>query len=297
MRLIGLLLSLLLAAGHTPASAQAATPPASLLLFGAFTYGGVWSGDEAIVELEQIIGRELDIIHWYMSWHNDWDADLVASVAAERRLPLITWESTHVAPARIAAGEQDRYIRSFARGVREFGRVVYLRPFPEMNGDWTPWNGDPPALKSAWRRIADIFRQEGADNVRWVWSPNVTDEPPTQANRMENYFPGEEYVDILALDGFNWGDVKPHIGWQSAEEIFADGYRRVTALARKPVWFAEIGSTDEGGDKAAWVHDLLRNSWRWFPRLTAIIWFDQNKEADWRVSSSARTADAFRLLP
>lgn len=289
-----LLLVLLLGSGHAQ---EAGTPPASLLLFGAFTYGGVWAGDEAIVELEGLLGRELDIIHWYMNWQHDWDHDLVAGVSAKRRLPLISWQSIHVPLSLIAGGHEDDYIRSWADGVREFGRVVYLRPFPEMNGDWSSWNGQPELLIEAWRRIVGIFRDAGADNVRWVWSPNVTDEPRTEANRMENYFPGADYVDILALDGFNWGTVNPTIGWLSAEEIFADAYARVTALARLPVWFAEIGSTDQGGDKAAWIHDLLRNSWSWFPRLSAIIWFDEDKEADWRVASSASTVDAFQLLP
>lgn len=290
------LLLLLLALLPVPALAQ--PPPASLLLFGAFTYGGVWSGDQAIVELEGLLGRELDIIHWYMSWEHDWDAALVANVAAERRLPLISWQSNTVSLEQIIAGSQDDYIRSWARGVRAFRRTVYLRPFPEMNGNWNNWHGQPDLLVQAWRHIVRIFEAEGAFNASWVWSPNVTDEPRADWNRMENYFPGNSYVDVLALDGFNWGSTRPDIGWRSAEEVFRDGYDRLVAIgARQPVWFAEIGSTDEGGDKAAWIHDLLLNAWHWFPRLTAIIWFDEDKEADWRVASSRAAANAFRLLP
>ena len=289
------LLVILLAAVLTPAVAQ---PQASLLLFGAFTYGGVWSGDEAIVELETILGRELDIIHWYMNWEHEWDADLVAKVAAERRLPLITWESNTVSLEQIASGQHDTYLQSWARGVREFGRTVYLRPFPEMNGNWNNWHGRPDQLVHAWRHIVRVFEAEGAENVSWVWSPNVTDEPRTDWNRMENYFPGNEWVDVLALDGFNWGTTRPDIGWRSAEEVFRDGYDRIVAISdRQPVWFAEIGSTDEGGDKAGWIQDLLVNAWSWFPRLTAIIWFDEDKEADWRVASSYAAVNAFRLLP
>ncbi len=279
------------------ARAQSAPPPASLLLFGAFTYGGVWSGDEEIEALERLLGRRLDIIHWYMSWQNEWDGELVASVAAERRLPLISWQSNQVSLSEIVSGARDDYIRSWARGVREFGRVVYLRPFPEMNGNWNNWHGQPGLMVEAWRHIVEIFRSEGADNVRWVWSPNVTDEPRTEANRMEHYFPGAEYVDILALDGFNWGSTRPYIGWRSAEEIFREAYDRITPLDSAPVWFAEIGSTDQGGDKGEWVYDLLRNSWTWFPRLSAIVWFDENKEADWRVASSSQSVSAFQLLP
>lgn len=197
----------------------------------------------------------------------------------------------------IVAGGQDTYIRSWARGVREFGGLVYLRPFPEMNGNWNNWHGRPHLLVMAWQHIVDIFADEGVSNVRWVWSPNVTDEPRHPDNRMELYFPGARYVDVLALDGFNWGTTRPDSRWQSAEELFRDGYDRITALAPGlPVWFAEIGSTDEGGDKARWVYDLLTNSYSWFPSLSAIIWFDEDKEADWRIGSNADSAQAFMTL-
>ena len=287
---------LLILVAATPVLAQ--VPPASLLLFGAFTHGGVWAGDEAVIRLEALLGRELDMIHWYMNWEHDWDASLVASVAAQRRLPLITWESNTVSLEQIASGQQDAYIRSWARGVREFGRIVYIRPFPEMNGNWNNWHGRPELLVQAWRRIVSVFKAEGALNAKWVWSPNVTDEPRADWNRMENYFPGNDYVDVLALDGFNWGATRPDIGWRSADEVFRDGYDRITAISeQQPVWFAEIGSTDEGGDKGQWIHDLLVHAWHWFPRLTAIIWFDEDKETDWRIASSADVVRMFRLLP
>ncbi len=268
----------------------------SLILFGAFTHGGVWQGDAAILELEQQLGRELDIIHWYQNWDTDWDEELVASVAYERRIPMISWQSRDRSVRDIAAGMYDDYIRSWARGVSDFHRPVYMRPFPEMNGDWTDWNGDPEGLVRAWIRITAIFREEGAHNAFWVWSPNVTDDPRTEANRMEHYFPGPAYVDVLALDGFNWGTTRES-GWRSAEEVFRTGYDRIAALARRPIWFAEIGSTDEGGDKAQWVRDLLLNAYSWFPRLTAIVWFDEDKETDWRIASSADVVRMFRLLP
>ncbi len=294
-----LLLAAVLLLAPVPAFTQAppVTAPASLLLFGAFTYGGVWQGVTMIEELEIMLGRQLDIIHWYMNWETEWDPALVGSVAAQRRIPMISWQPHRQPVEGIAAGHYDDYIRRMAAGVRDFGRPVYMRPFPEMNGDWTGWNGNPQALVTAWRRIWQIFETGGAHNVRWVWSPNVTDEPRTEANRMENYFPGEQYVDVLALDGFNWGTTRPAIGWRSAEQVFRTGYDRVIALGRRPVWFAEIGSTDEGGSKAQWVNELLTNAHIWFPRLTAIVWFDEDKEADWRIGSSPGSLEAFRLLP
>jgi len=161
-----------------------------------------------------------------------------------------------------------------------------------MNGDWVPWNGDPQALRDAWTHLTTLFENEGTHNVRWVWSPNVTDEPRTEHNRMENYYPGHDHVHVLALSGYNWGDTRPTIGWRSFEEIFAGGYARVTALGPQPVWLAELASSDAGGDKPAWVRDMFASTA--FPRIAALIWFDQDKEADWRVASDAEVLRAFQ---
>lgn len=267
------------------------------LKFGAYTYGGVWSGMNPVLELESDLGRRLDIVHWFMSWDNEWDSNLLEPLGASGRLPMISWQSFGVTTADIAAGHHDEYIISWARGAADYGLPVYLRPFPEMNGDWTPWNGNADSLVSAWRHIVDTFEAEGAHNVRWVWSPNVTDEPRADWNRMENYHPGAAYVDVLALDGYNWGTVRGYIGWQSFEEILEMGYDRITALGSQPVWMAETASTEHGGDKGQWVQDMFTASNR-FPQLDAIVWFDENKETDWRISSSAGALASFQqVLP
>ena len=274
---------------QTPVDAQArlAAP-----MFGAFTYGGVWGGMEPVLRLESDLGRRLDVVHWFMSWDHAYDPGLVASVTEGGRIPLISWQPVTQDVAAIAGGRHDDYLRSWARGVREAGVLVYLRPFPEMNGEWAPWNGDPEALVSAWRRMAALFDAEGAHNVRWVFSPNVTDEPRTEANRMERYYPGGDVVDVLALDGYNWGTSRPWSQWTSFEDVFRGGYDRIVRLGAQPVWLAELASTDEGGDKAAWVEDMFASSA--FPRVQALIWFDEDKEADWRIASAPDVVQAFR---
>ncbi len=261
-------------------------------LFGAFTYGGVWSGMEPVLRLEATLGRRLDVVHWFSSWDNAFYPAMVEAVAAGGRAPLISWQPMRQDVRGIADGAYDDYVRGWAQGVAAASVPVFIRPFPEMNGDWVPWNGDPEALRKAWRRMAAIFAEEGAENVRWVFGANVTDEPRGEANRMELYYPGHDVVDVLAMSGFNWGETRPSIGWRSFEQVFERGYERLAALGPQHVWLAEIASSDEGGDKAAWVRDMFLSDA--FPRLEAIVWFDEDKEADWRITSSAEVVDAFR---
>lgn len=280
-------------AQHAPEVDPLGTSPeplASYVHFGAFTYGGVWQGMEPVARLETHLGRPLDVVHWFMNWDHAYDANLVDGVLASGSAPLISWQPHRQSVADIAAGAYDEYLRSWADGLAAATGVVYLRPFPEMNGEWVPWNGDPEGLVAAWTRMTALFDEAGATNVRWVWGPNVTDEPRTEANRMERYYPGAEHVDVLALSGYNWGATRPAIGWRSFEEIFSGGYARLVDLGAQPVWIAEMASSDEGGDKAAWIRDLFASTA--FPRLEALVWFDEDKEADWRLTSAPEVVAA-----
>ncbi|TVR94565.1 MAG: hypothetical protein EA416_03395 [Trueperaceae bacterium] len=261
-------------------------------LFGAFTYGGVWHGMEPVLTLEGLLGRRLDVVHWFTNWDNAYEAWMVEVVAEDGRLPLISWQPHRQSVRSIADGEHDDYIRSWAEGVAAATGLVYIRPFPEMNGDWVAWNGDPDNLRAAWRRIAAIFDDAHASNVRWVFGPNVTDEPRTDANRLERYYPGHDVVDVLALSGYNWGTTRDYIGWRTFEQIFDGAYQRLTALGDQNVWLAEIASSEEGGDKAAWITAMLDSTA--FDRIAAVIWFNEAKEADWRLESSEDSLEAFR---
>lgn len=261
-------------------------------MFGAFTYGGVWQGMEPVRQLEDLLGRKLDVVHWYMSWDTPYDVALVKAAIAGGRLPMITWQPHHQTVSDIASGTYDGTLRSFADGVRATPGLVYVRPFPEMNGDWEPWNGQPATFVRAWRHMVDVFRAEGADNVRWVWSPNDTDQPSTPANAMERYYPGNAYVDILALDGYNWGTSRSWSTWRSFSDIFAQPYARITALGPQPVWIAEVASTSKGGDKAAWVAGMLDT--KQFPRIRALIWFNHNNDMDWRLDNSLAVVQSAR---
>ncbi len=278
--------------GETVVVDHAAVPLAQRVMVGAFTYGGVWQGMAPVLDLEDELGRRLDIVHWFTNFNNEAYPEMVQAVAAAGRYPLISWQPHGVALRDIAAGAYDDYLRAWARDLASTGATVYLRPFPEMNGDWVSWNGDPEGLVAAWRHMAALFDEEGATNVRWVFSPNVTDEPRVASNRMELYYPGDDVVDVLALDGYNWGTTRPWTEWRAFEEVFASGYARLTALGPQPVWFAEIASSTDGGDKAGWVRAMLDSTA--FARLQAIVWFDEHKEADWRMVADPRVADAFR---
>jgi hypothetical protein len=271
--------------------ARGTTEPLGNAMFGAYIKGAAWN-KELLFDLEQAVDHEFKIIHWFTSWDMPFETALVNRVLDLGRIPMITWQSRNQSTTDIAAGIHDSYIRTWAKAVKSISGEVYLRPFPEMNGNWTPWHGNPTALVAAWQRVVDIFREEGATNAKWVWAPNVRDEPATLDNRMELYYPGSSYVDILALDGYNWGTTRSYTAWKEFDTIFQDAYNRVGKLGKQPVWVAEVASTEHGGDKGEWVNNMLASTS--FPRIEALVWFNEDKETDWRIESSSDSLQAFR---
>ena len=278
--------------------------------FGAFTPGDPYSGTSGAAALEAATGRRVDIVNWYQnwgggSWISSMQSTLIATVTGSGRTPLLTWEpwapdgganQPAYALSRIAGGSFDAYISACALALKVIGAPVYLRPMHEMNGNWYPWNagvnGNTPAtFVQAWRHIVDIFRDRGASNVRFVWSPNNIDVPAS--NRMESFYPGDAYVDVLAVDGYNWGAGTPEFGgWQSFSKVFMDAYERLRALGPQPIWIAEVATSADGGDKAAWIRDMFARA-ATMDRLEAIVWFNENKERDWRAVPTPDLAAAF----
>jgi mannan endo-1,4-beta-mannosidase len=105
------------------------------------------------------------------------------------------------------------------------GVVVLWRPFHEMNGGWFWWGGKNPAtFVKLWRQMFDYFTEtKGLNNLLWVYAPNHGDNAA-------DYYPGDEYVDLVGLDAYTDNVDPEHI----------KGYDAVSALA-KPYGFTEFG--------------------------------------------------------
>ncbi|MEK7307873.1 MAG: glycosyl hydrolase [Nitrospirota bacterium] len=271
-------------------------------------------------KFEKNIGRRTDIFLWYQSLSESLDTANLKPIAETGRIIQLAWEPQDYCgePARvgceplnqphyrlknITAGNLDADIRRWARELRDFGYPVWFRPMSEMNGDWTLWSGtangnSPEDYIPAWRHIYDIFIQEGVVNVKWVWSPNCDVSLKDAQNTFATYYPGDGYVDYIGIDGYNWGRLYSTAewtsSWQDIEEIITYSYDVVAVNTTKPIIISETASTEVGGNKAQWVTNTLTKLPIRFPRVIALIWFNYNKETDWRLESSAESLEAFR---
>jgi beta-mannanase len=166
----------------------------------------------------------------------------------------------------------------------------------EKYGD--PQKADGPELfVDAYRHIHDVFIQEGAAKVLWVWCPNIEMSGPLgeEWNDIGNYYPGDEYVDWLCMDGYNWGTSQSWSAWQTFDTIFKPTYSHLQQInSNKPIMIGEFGASNKGGDKAAWVSDAFQRIRSDYPQIRAVFWFNVNKETDWRMDSSPDVLDVFK---
>ena len=217
--------------------------------------------------------------------------------------------------AAVARGDKDAYLQAVAESMKKFPHTIYVRPWGEMNADWSAWQpgskrpraGTPTEFIAAWRHVRDFFRRNGVDNLKFVFNPDANNDETTIP--IERIWPGAEYVDVLGIDGYNWGKGVPGGWgtWQEFEEIFQPMYRILTALhPTAPVWICEVGSKepqkadgekrpsprDPTHSKAKWLASMLES--KAFPRLEALVYFNVDKERDFRLESSPEALRAIK---
>jgi hypothetical protein len=248
------------------------------------SYAGVKSFAEAT-------GVEPDIVSYYSGWYQPFQIGLASNAARNGAVPLVQIDPNGVSLAKIAAGEYDAYLSSYAEAVRAYRHPVILSFGHEMNGSWYSWgyrNASHAMFVAAWRHIVDVFRVLGARNVTWLWTVNIINN--TQAGKIPgpaNWWPGSSYVNWVGIDGYY---LKP--SWAFAP-LFGPTIAAVRELTKDPILIAETGAVPAAGQSAK-IADLFAGIRTY--DLLGLVWFDSmnpiNGE-DYRLEAPSALA-AFR---
>jgi mannan endo-1,4-beta-mannosidase len=99
-------------------------------------------------------------------------------------------------------------IASFLKQLQEANVPVLWRPYHEMNGVWFWW-GDkkgPDGYQKLWKMMFNRFTNvHKLNNLLWVWNANAPrDLPFDQAYSYQLFYPGPEFVDVLATDVYHF---------------------------------------------------------------------------------------------
>ena len=293
------------AVGHQQRCDGPAVVCADRLAFGLSTPGDLDLGP-SLTTLEDAIGHRSDLVVSFQDFTEPLYTDKLRAVVASGRTPVVTWEparSTRATRdtyplASIAAGKFDGYLVTAAKQARAVGAPFVIRFAHEMNGFWYPWGqprplhpqsianpaNTPAAYVAAYRHVVDVFRARGADNVAWMWSPNVNDANPNLTLR--SLYPGDSYVDVVGLSGY----------LEDTDDTFESRYRatldELSSIGPgKPVVVAETGAVASPGRPAQVVAMLDAMSAE--PRISGVVYFSQpDKTIDYDISSDTATQSA-----
>jgi len=269
-------------------------------------------------QLEAMLGKRMSLIHFMAPFahcsdsgcgYYEFPAEEMQTIRNHGSIPFFSWSSQSIPSSEaqpdyqltdVTAGRYDGFIRGWARDAKRWGQRFFLRFNWEMNGDWFPWsdraNGNRPGdFVRAWRHVHDIFTAVGADNPIWVWCPNVDFENSLQD--LGQVYPGDAYVDWTCLDGYNSG-TNPAKGdrWRSFDQLYRRTYDEVVERIApdKPMVLGEVASSEQGGSKAEWIAEMLRDLPGEYPKVRALLWFDKFENGmDWPLETSQSAVDAF----
>ncbi|MEA4848027.1 MAG: glycosyl hydrolase [Clostridiaceae bacterium] len=178
-------------------------------------------------------------------------------------------------------GLYDGYLREFAKAAKVFGHPFIFRLNNEMNSTWVRYGGiallcDPDIYIKVWRHIYDIFEEEGVRNAIWVFNPNDADYPPLKWNSHISYYPGDKYVHMIGLTGYNTGTYyksKTEENWRSFTEIYGPLNEKYSRLYSKFPWMiTEFACSSVGGDKEKWIRDMFSNIEK-YKNIKAAVWW------------------------
>ncbi len=272
---------------------------------------------EIIDHYESLVGKTPSVLFMGYMWSRLSEAGNEfpigqASAAAERGIiPFITYDlrqpffghGMEFSLSDIIKGKADHLLKDFARQSRKFGEEYggfFIRTMREMNGHWYPW-GQSWNMKPAWRYIYRIFNEEGANEyATWVWNPIVNEGRISYASNANQYYPGDEFVDWIGLNGFNFGPVSGNHLWNSFGETYALGYSIMRKKhPKKPILIAEVGCYPDKKQEPVWFRKMFYDLKEKFGGIKAICYFDMNWSNhpdgfDSRIDSSPEALKAFK---
>jgi hypothetical protein len=220
-----------------------------------------------------------------------------------------------ITPREIAQGRGDPYLVALNHAIAAFGRQIYIRPFPEMNGHWSSYSAYEESGRSrgathstaAFRRafarvflilhggpgvdeklarfglppVAGRLEANPAPRLRVMWSPQSYGSPDVPGNSAHAYYPGAAYVDVV-------GNSIYHIGgkaeWAGVEALYR-------AYPGKPYAIAEWGLW--GIDDPAFVRRMATFV-RTHPRVRLVVYHQGKAGSPFDLASKPRSRAAYR---
>ncbi len=227
---------------------------------------------DRILNFENLVNKKLVWAYFSNNWYNhiQFPATAVQTIHSAGKIPFIRMmprtdfdvggPDPNYTMQKIIDGTFDTALTQWAIDAAKTNIPLLVEFGTEVNGNWFPWNGQyngagettgygdlnlpdgPERFRDAYRHIIDICNNNGANNITWFFHVDAYDMPDAEWNRIENYYPGDDYIDWLGVSVY--GPQESNGDYQDFVEIMNDVYPTLTNLSDKPIAILEFAVTE-----------------------------------------------------
>jgi hypothetical protein len=226
-------------------------------------------------EFERLVGKRHASLFCYLQYGKPFPYRWAERLRDAGIIPHIAWE-----PRSLADVRDDAYLERFAAAAARLDAPLFIRFAGEMNGDWTPYHGDPAAYRQKFQLVYRALTRR-APKVAVIWCVNSV-----PAAGIDAYYPGDDAVDWVGVNlysvlYFDNDRGRPADGVHPTD-LFQTVYARYAT--RKPIALCEYAASTQAAvdprprpefaiTKMAQLYSSLP---RLYPRVKLVDWFDCN---------------------
>ncbi len=227
---------------------------------------------DRILNFENLVNKKLVWAYFSNNWYNhiQFPATAVKTIHLAGKIPFIRMmprtnfdeggPDPNYTMQKIIDGIFDTALTQWAIDAAKTNIPLLVEFGTEVNGNWFPWNGQyngagettgygdlnlpdgPERFRDAYRHIIDICNNNGANNITWFFHVDAYGVPNADWNKIENYYPGDDYIDWLGVSVY--GPQESKDDYQDFVEIMSDIYPSLTNLSDKPIAILEFAVTE-----------------------------------------------------
>lgn len=308
-------------------------PPEEGAYLGVFPGWGDYEDSvrkKTLIDFEKISGKKVAFVpfsnFWGRSYASTKQLEEISSYGAIPMMRMMPWGEPYWGDSyqgkyslqKIIDGDFDKFLTKWAIEIKKFEKPVMINFGVEPNGNWFAWSGvfqgggqkdkygdskkadGPERFVDAYRHVYDLFKEKKVDNATWYFHINNESYPNEEWNTIEAYYPGDKYVDWVALSAY--GAQTKDEDWVSFKKAIDSSYKIIISkFPNKPLMLAEWGVRESAGaKKAKWYSDALNQIQTRYKKIKIAVIYNEKWEAsedDWpdlRINSSKVSLKAYK---
>lgn len=271
----------------------------------------------AILDIEREVNETLHLVRLFARWEDDLAETDVAQLQDGGRAihlsvrpvrddgTVIPWSDIAAASAGSPLFDE---MLSWAEDVVALGPDARFTFNHEPETRESKANGDALEYRAAWRRMVELIRSRGGDDIDMVWTVGAE---ALSGSIGRSFYPGDDVVDVIGGDLYNWftcqGTDRP---WTSFDDLVEPAVE-FAAERGKPLALPEFASAADPADpdrRAGWMDAAVDVMTEWTPaermgvELDFVAWFDvtapggTHPNCRWSHRTDSETERAFARM-